>query len=191
VGALIVGGAALIVVGVALMPDGAAVVAQQDPSPEGAVSVRGTSTLVGQLDPGVTTLDDGVVRARGNVLVTLEEADDPRASGQAIIRVNIDAYPGADGTAAVAQVRFGEMRLENDEGAWEGWFMGRLNGSGFTQTYWLEGEGAYEGLTYVVTAGGDGNVWLSDGLIYPGDVPPSGSENRLPIESQDRDVPAA
>jgi hypothetical protein len=69
--------------------------------------------------------------------------------------------------------------------------MGRLNGSGFTQTYWLEGEGAYEGLTYVVTAGGDGNVWLSDGLIYPGDVPPSGSENRLPIESQDRDVPAA
>jgi hypothetical protein len=171
---------------------GAAAGAQGDDAPAGtAVSVSGTSTLVDQLDPGVTTIEDGVVRTRGAVLVTVEESSDPRVSGRATISLAVDAYPDEDGTPGLAQIRYGEMRLENEEGAWEGWFAGRLNDSGFLQTYWLAGQGAYEGLSYVVTAGGNGNVWQSQGLIYPGELPPVGSVNRLPVENPGRDLPTA
>lgn len=140
----------------------------------GAVSVQGTSTLVAQIEPGDTTLVGGVLQTRGTVLVTVEEASDPRASGRATIRLDVDTYPDAAGTPIGLQVRFGWMRLENAAGAWEGRFTGRLTSRGFTQTYWLIGEGAYEGLTYVVAAGGNGPVWQSAGLIYPG-RPPSGT----------------
>ena len=178
---------------VALTIAGAPGVTGQDEALPAAatVSARGTSTLVDQLDAGVTTVEGGVVSTRGAVLVTIEESSDARVSGRATIDLNVDAYPGPDGTPGGAQVRWGEMRLENDTGAWEGWFTGRQNDSGFLQTYWLAGEGAYEGLSYVVTAGGNGNVWLSDGLIYPGELPPSGGANRLPLERPGRDLPTA
>jgi hypothetical protein len=64
------------------------------------------------------------------------------------------------------------MRIVNEDGAWEGSFAGRLSNGRFLQTYWLRGRGAYAGFTYVVTAGGDGPVWASEGLIYPGSPPP-------------------
>lgn len=116
----------------------------QREAPEGAeaaqaaVGVNGTSTLVGQAMPGTTTLDGLIVRVRDNVLVTMEESSDPRVSGRARITVNFDAYPDETGLPGVSQVRFGEMRLENDEGAWEGRFAGSLANGGFVQTYWLE-----------------------------------------------------
>lgn len=178
---------------VALIITGASGVSAQDEAlpVAGAVSVRGSSTLVDQLDPGVTTVEGGVIRTRGAVLITVEESSDARVSGRATIDLNVDAYPGPDGTPGVAQVRWGEVRLENDAGAWEGWFTGRQHERGFLQTYWLAGEGAYEGLSYVVTAGGNGNVWLSDGLVFPGELPPAGGANRLPLESPGRDLPTA
>jgi len=187
---LVVAGIALAVTGA----PGAEVSAAEEPPPDDvAVSVVGTSTLVGQLEPGTTSFEGGVLRTRGSILITIEESSDPRASGRATIRLDIDAYPGPGGMAgaAAAQVRYGEMRLENADGAWQGWFTGRLNGSRFIQTYWLAGESAYEGLSYVVTAGGNGNVWLSDGLIYPGVLPPVGSINRLPVDGPGRDLPTA
>ena len=64
------------------------------------------------------------------------------------------------------------MRIENEDGSWEGSFAGRLSNGRFLQTYWLRGRGDYAGLTYVVTAGGEGPVWASEGLIYPGSPPP-------------------
>ena len=77
------------------------------------------------------------------------------------------------------------MRLVNADGAWEGRFTGRLNEAGFTQTYWLLREAAYEGLTYVMTAGGNGPIWASSGLIYPGTppegIPPGLLEQDLPV----------
>jgi hypothetical protein len=164
--------------------------AQPDPMPD-AVWVRGTSTLIGQLDPGTTVLDGGVLRTRGAVLVTLEASSDERAAGRGLIRLDVDVYPAPDGTSVGGQVRYGTMRIENDAGAWEGRFAGRLSGAGFSQTYWLEGEAAYEGLTYVVTAGGDGDVWTTDGLIYRGEPPPLSDGVRLPVEAPDRDLPAA
>lgn len=156
-----------------------------------AVPVAGTSTLVGQLSPGVTALDGAIIRVRGNQLVTVEESSDPRVSGQATINVNFDAYPGPNGIPGTTQVRFGEMRLENEDGAWSGRFTGNLGGAGFLQTYWLEGEGAYEGLSYVVTAGGSGNTWQSSGLIFPGELPPMGTSVSLPIDAIEGDLPVA
>lgn len=179
----------LVVDGIAGSP---AVLAQEEGAPTTvAVSVSGTSRLVDQLDAGVSTVEDGVVRTRGAILVTIEETSDPRVSGRAVIDLNVDAYPGEGGLPGAAQVRYGRMRLENDDGAWDGWFTGRLNDSGFVQTYWLAGEGAYEGLSYVVTAGGNGNLWLSQGLIYPGELPPAGGDDRLPVDGPGRDLPTA
>lgn len=150
-----------------------------------ATSVQGTSRLVGQLDPGVTSVEGGVLRTRANVLATEERASDPRVSGRALIWLDIDAFADASGSPRGFQVRYGRMRLVNPDGAWEGHFSGRLNEAGFSQTYWLEGEGAYEGLTYVVTAGGSGPLWVSSGLIYPGappaDIPPGLLEPPLPV----------
>lgn len=169
---------------------GTAALAQPDES-DAAIEVSGTSTLVGQAEPGTTSIDGGIVRVRGNVLVTLEQSSDPRVSGRGTITVNFDAYPDAAGMPGATQVRFGEMRLENDGGAWSGRFAGTLANGSFVQTYWLEGEGAYEGLSYVVTAGGNGNVWLSQGLIFPGPIPPLGRGPSLPFEGPRVDLPTA
>lgn len=184
--------------GVLLAFGGTGAMAQSEPAePPGpevsqqAVPVAGTSTLVGQLSPGVTALDGAIIRVRGNELVTVEESSDPRVSGQATISVNFDAYPGPNGIPGTTQVRFGKMRLVNDDGAWSGRFTGSLGGSGFLQTYWLEGEGAYEGLSYVVTAGGSGNTWQSSGLIFPGEIPPMGTSVSLPIDAIEGDLPVA
>ncbi len=156
-----------------------------------AVAVNGTSTLVGEADPGTTTLEGGVVRVRDNVLITIEASSDVRVSGQATITVNFDAYPDQTGLPGSTQVRYGDARLENELGSWSGRFAGSLANGGFVQTYWLEGDGAYEGLSYVVTAGGNGNVWRSQGLIFPGQVPPLGTGNTLPIDGQGLDLPLA
>jgi hypothetical protein len=163
-----------------------------DPSSsQSAVSVSGTSSLVGEASPGTASLDGNIIRVRDNVLVTIEESSDPRVSGRATITVNFDAYPDQTGMPGSTQVRFGEARLENDEGSWSGRFAGSLANGGFVQTYWFEGDGAYEGLSYVVTAGGNGNVWRSQGLIFPGDIPPLGKGNTLPIDGLDLDLPTA
>ena len=166
-------------------------VAQPAADPPAAVSVQGTSTLVGQGSPGVVALDGSVFRLRGSELATVEASSDDRVSGQAFITVNYDAYPDADGTMGATQVRYGEMQLVNDGGTWEGTFSGSFSNGAFVQTYWLEGTGAYEGYSYVVTAGGMGSVWASQGLIFPGALPPTGSSVSLPIDSIDIDVPAA
>lgn len=165
--------------------------ARADPADQAAVAVSGTSTLVGEAAAGTTTLDGEIVRVRDNVLVTLESSSDPRASGRAIISVNIDAYPDPDGQAGASQVRFGTMRLVNDAGAWAGRFAGSMAGGGFVQTYWLEGEGGYSGYSYVVTAGGNGQVWRSQGLIFPGRLPPLGGGPSLPIDGPERELPTA
>ena len=90
-----------------------------------------------------------------------------------------------------AQVRYGSMRIENDGGSWEGDFAGRLSNGRFIQTYWLRGEGGYAGLTYVVTAGGDGPVWISEGLIYPGSPPPGTPAGSLDPSTPGGDPPLA
>lgn len=171
---------------------GRVVSAQSDDSPPAvAVEVRGTSTLVEEQEPGTVTLEDGVFRSRGAVLITAEDASDPRVIGRGTITLNVDAYADEGGALGARQIRFGTMRLENEDGAWEGRFAGRLSNGRFIQTYWLVGEGAYNGLTYVVTAGGDGPVWASEGLIYPGDPPTSATRGAVEGDLPGEPAPVA
>ena len=176
---------------------GSAVLGQEgqpgSPSPadQVATAVEGTSTLVGEAAAGTTTVDGAIVRVRDSVLITIEESSDPRASGRGVITLDFDAYPDADGRPGASQVRSGEMRLVNDAGAWSGRFAGSLVNGAFVQTYWLEGSGAYEGLSYVVTAGGNGPVWRTRGLIFPGGLPALDDGPRLPLDGPAIDLPTA
>ena len=173
-------------------PDDGAPAPEAAPTAEGqAVGVVGTSTLVGQESPGTTEMEDRVIRVRDNILVTVEESSDPRVSGRATITVNFDAYADQSGMPGTSQVRFGQMQLENDDGTWTGHFTGSLANGGFVQTYWLEGAGDYEGLSYVVTAGGNGNTWRTSGLIFPGEIPPMQGAITLPTDSLGPDLPTA
>lgn len=156
-----------------------------------ATAVSGTSTLVAEADAGTTTVDGAIVRVRGSILVTLEQASDPRVSGRGTITLDFDAYPDGAGRPGASQIRYGRMRLANDGGSWSGRFAGSLVNGGFVQTYWLEGSGAYEGLSYVVTAGGNGPVWRTQGLVFPGELPSLGGGPRLPIDGPSIDLPTA
>ena len=129
-----------------------------------------------------------MLRVRDNQLATVEASSDPRVAGQATITVNYDAYPDETGFPGATQVRYGEMQLVNEDGTWVGSFAGSLANGGFVQTYWLEGTGAYEGLSYVVTAGGLGNTWRSQGLIFPGAIPPMGGTS-LPVDAISLELP--
>ena len=146
---------------------------------------------MGQLDAGTTVVEDGVVRTRGSVLQTVEASSDPRVSGAGTITLDIDAYPGSEGSPLGGQVRYGHMRVENEDGAWEGDFTGRLSASGFLQTHWLAGEGDYAGWSYVVTAGGTARSGSATMLIYPGELPTASTLDRLPVEGPGRDLPSA
>lgn len=176
---------------------GSAVLGQDDqpssptPPDQVATAVEGTSTLVGEAAAGMTTVDGAIVRVRDNVLITIEESSDPRASGRGVITLDFDAYPDADGRPGASQVRSGEMRLVNDAGAWSGRFAGSLANGAFVQTYWLEGSGAYEGFSYAVTAGGNGPVWRTRGLIFPGGLPVLDDGPRLPLDGPAIDLPTA
>ena len=71
--------------------------AEAEPSGPRAASVQGTSRLVGQVQSGTTLLDGGVLMTRQSILLTVEEATDPRVVGEARITLNIDAYRDASG----------------------------------------------------------------------------------------------
>jgi hypothetical protein len=186
-----VGGGALALAAVVVTGAMVAAAEAETPPPGTAVAVTGTSTLVGEEAAGQASIEDGVVRQRGVVLITLEESSDPRASGRGTITLNVDAFSDANGNLGASQVRYGSMRIENDDGSWEGAFAGRLSNGRFIQTYWLRGEGGYAGFTYVVTAGGDGPVWVSEGLIYPGSPPPGAPAGPVDPSTPAGDPPLA
>ena len=70
---------------------------------------------------------------------------------------------------------WGTFRLENDEGAWEGPMSGFNMGTDTHMAAWLQGEGAYTGLTYyyeiVVSNSGLELNGPVQGFIYPGAPP--------------------
>jgi hypothetical protein len=78
-------------------------------------------------------------------------------------------------------VGWGLSRLENDEGAWQGWHAGFswMSGAPWHEQMWFVGEGAYEGLSAVVASRcdqlpcGEGDTAFY-GIIYEGDLPPLG-----------------
>jgi hypothetical protein len=102
---------------------------------------------------------------------------DPRFSGTWVVN-DPNIYPIGHGYDHVSS---GPMRLENDEGAWQGWSSGFswMSGAPWHEQDWFVGEGAYEGLSAVVASRceqlpceeGDTAFY---GLIFEGDAPPLG-----------------
>ena len=115
-------------------------------------------------------------KAPGFFMVTEDNGDsivasDPRFSGTLVEGEfgSIDIDPVHN-----QSVYWGEVRIENDEGAWQGWTSGFSWGDTppWHEQAWYVGEGAYEGLTAVGVGqwcpGGD-DSWY--GIIFEGEVP--------------------
>jgi hypothetical protein len=139
------------------------------PSSDPAVRVEG-ETIVGLSKPGTWDYSGPVPRLQGLELSTYDVMSDSRVSGTGHGIIDADDY-GDIGP------EWGTFRLENDEGAWEGPMSGFNMGPDTHMTAWLEGEGAYTGLTYyyeiVVSNSGLPLNGPVQGSIYPGAPPPT------------------
>ena len=102
-----------------------------------------------------------------------QTSDDPRISGKhtTVMLGDGPAPPGADEFGRFTSL----VRIENDEGAWQGPVTDVfLPGDLWIQYGWLKGEGAYEGLSFFTsgqfTASSPSHE--GQGMIWPGDPPP-------------------
>jgi hypothetical protein len=107
---------------------------------------------------------------------TVEAMTDPRLTGRAALSWDTDEYfiPGIDGQPAVSAIT---LRIENDDGAWQGSFRTFGLADGFLTTNRITsliGEGEYEGLGAIWESS-----WLHDecgwdvrGMVIDGELPP-------------------
>jgi hypothetical protein len=132
------------------------------------VYVTWSGDFAGMLDMrGEPEILDGYTRAlEGNR--AKQTSDDPRISGEATYVYLVDRN-GTD------QRHTSLVRLENDEGAWQGELTNVfLPDQVWVQYGWLKGEGAYEGLSFFTSfRGTNGSRHLGEGMIWPGDPPPA------------------
>ena len=138
--------------------------AAESPSP--GVIVSGGSTHIGLERYGDEVIEDGIPRLRDNRTVSTAEMDDPRVSGTYRLTQSGQNLGGLG-------PMWGTMRVENEDGAWEGPVSGYWTD---VDTYFsgcLAGESAYEGLTYCMRVAADTVLRdvATDGLIYQGDLP--------------------
>lgn len=98
------------------------------------------------------------------------EASDPRISGTWTHVMNARSFPIDEEAGIEASVWSGVVRIDNADGAWVGSFLGYADESGEHESYRLDGEGAYAGMTAVFGWTREGDTY--DGVIIPG-VPPA------------------
>jgi hypothetical protein len=92
-----------------------------------------------------------------NITGTTVDATDPRASGVMDLAASSRCF-GAEGCPD-ADVRVLSMRLENDDGSWEGTGLGLAPRNNRNIEVWnLSGEDGYEGLSMVMVVGGNKNI---------------------------------
>jgi hypothetical protein len=112
----------------------------------------------------------GRVERRGTVWAPTITASDPRLEGRVTQRNDQDQYPGPDGPESFV-LGTSTMRIENDEGAWQGsnvYFLVAEEGGAISVV--LVGEGAYEGLYAVL----DLTDWSAiRGVVFPAPPPPA------------------
>lgn len=109
-----------------------------------------------------------------NLSVHQFEASDPRISGTWTHVMNARSFPIDDEAGTDASVWTGVVRIDNADGAWVGTFQGYSDEQGEHESYRLDGEGAYAGLTAVFGWTREGDTY--DGVIIPG-VPPAYPES--------------
>jgi hypothetical protein len=109
---------------------------------------EGLEYYVGPLSPGRQWIsEDGVLHIRGGQEAYLDEVDDPRLCGDTVITLNANFHL-ADPPVFVYGPMWGTFRIENEEGYWEGSWVGErteLQGFSYIRGV-LHGHGAYEGL---------------------------------------------
>ena len=108
-------------------------------------------------------------------IASTQTADDPRVSGE-VVELMV-------GEGELMQMKVDDvgrytvlMRIENDEGAWQGPVTTVLLPDYLQISYgWLKGEGAYDGLSYFHSYRDDtaSDIHKGDGMIWPGDPPPT------------------
>jgi hypothetical protein len=114
-----------------------------------------------------TTDADGAWLIRGGWFECVVTNNDPRIAGTAHYTLNIDQWAQSD--QHLAQVMWGTIRIENDQGAWEADYVGVFTvalGDVFTALF--TGSGEYAGLSYYQWAvETHGTSWPTKGLIFP------------------------
>jgi hypothetical protein len=121
--------------------------------------------------------------ACGNEVCTAEHVmSDPRVSGELDIQLDLGC--------SIEMICWmgGELTITNDDGGWDGRWVGFINddapgGRSHDQMMWLEGDGAYEGWSYVavltdLARPGANQEGLHPGTVvrgvfYRGELPPS------------------
>jgi hypothetical protein len=98
-----------------------------------------------------------------------QTSEDPRISGEYTTVYVVDR-------AGVDRRHTSLARIENDEGAWQGPLTNVfLPDQLWVQYGWLQGEGAYEGLSFFTSGQFDAgsSTHEGEGMIWPGDPPPA------------------
>jgi len=154
----------------------------QAPARAVAISGTATSSWVGLESESIV---DDIQQYRGVTIRQVIEADDPRMSGEGMLHGSRDTHPYA---GVGLDVDWGTLRIENEDGAWEGVYSG-VGVDGVTgETTWFVGEGAYEGLTAftrAVTAIPDTDgPWQFEGWIYLGDPPSMLGDEAVPVTAR-------
>jgi hypothetical protein len=147
---------------------GGAVVAQEtEPTLEETVLVRGTQQHVSEIGDEGDWL--GTTARRFGM-------SDPRLDGEATFDTWV-GYLGDEPEWAdqPPHVVWSTFTVTNDEGAWHGRSVGFVDheANELHQIGWLEGDGAYEGLTFIEQIGPpDFGRWDVVGVLYEGGIPP-------------------
>ncbi len=116
----------------------------------------------------VTTDADGRSHSRGGTVQCTDIVNDARVTGAVTGTWASDRW-GTESSGALVQ--WGVLRLENEEGAWEGRYTGVYSSDrGDTIVFWWTGTGGYAGLTYFELVTGSG-PWVLQGQIFPGTPP--------------------
>ena len=108
----------------------------------------GLDTPVESLSPGRQWVSGGrVLHIRGAQELYRDEVDDERLCGDAVVTANMN-FHFADPPVFVYGPMWGTMRIDNDNGYWEGSWVGeRTESQGFSYIRaTLHGHGDYEGL---------------------------------------------
>ena len=109
---------------------------------------EGTEYYVGPVSPGRQWVsEDGVLHIRGLREAYEDEVDDPRLCGDAVVTANMN-FHFADPPVFVYGRMWGTVRIDNDNGYWEGGWVGKrteLQGHSYIRAV-LHGHGDYEGL---------------------------------------------
>ena len=166
--AIVALGGSLALVAGPLGPDAAGpdVPAIEAPGLEAASTFSG-STYVAIVESGEEVTIDGVDHMLGQVgqSTNLLEVDDPRLAGKQTFTQSAADYGGFGPT-------WGQMRIEDDDGAWVGDLSGVWHGGSSDLSGWLMGEGAYQGLLQYIDFETSGATVEFSGAIYPAETPP-------------------